>query len=95
MRSKIFPANPEKSRDFGNVERVDNVDKECFWYYGNTLSLGETGKNHIFPKIGSNTLCKLKNPHPVWKVFPIWMWIMWITIPPEGARLLAQYLRLP
>ena len=95
MRSKIFPVKPVKSRDWGNVERVDNVDKWIPGSYGNREALGKTGKNRIFPKIGQDTLCKLKNPHPIWKVFPIWMWIMWITIPPADVPLLAQYLRPP
>jgi len=35
MRSIIFPAMPVKSRDWGNVEWVDNVDNLVEKYYGN------------------------------------------------------------
>jgi len=35
MRSIIFPGMPVKSRDWRNVELVDNVDNLVEKYYGN------------------------------------------------------------
>jgi hypothetical protein len=71
LRSKIFPENPVKSRDQGNVERVDNVDKRYRKSYGNILASDKIGKNPGILSAGESMLCKRKNPHPKWKVFPI------------------------
>ena len=66
-----FCTNPVKSRDQGNVERVDNVDKKVPETYGKVTASDKIGKNQEIQSVEKIILCKHKNPHPKWKVFPI------------------------
>lgn len=53
------------------MERVDNVDKKVPETYGNVTASDKIGKNQEIQSVEKIILCKHKNPHPKWKVFPI------------------------